>query len=264
MKKGQKDQAKYCSVSGFAHAFILAAVVLIGIAGIGYFAFQNGQIKINREETLPTAANSSTVQLTTTLSPDEGIISEGSTTGWSKYTNTSKGYFVQFPSDIYKRKPCVGEELLLVLKDEMLTTEYSECGRDSLYTIEFRTYFAGETMPDGLIESTNPVRQNYIDLVNKFTTTTKKTYKLSGLVVTDYIQIKREVVEKDDTADMEYIEYLKHLKEKEDETNFYESLSEWRREVYIRGNNFVIVVLSLDKGNNEILDKILSTFEFLE
>lgn len=61
---------------GFVHIILIVIIVLIGIAGVGYYAYKNGQIKIPNQKT------------NTQTAPD-----------WKSYTNNFLGYTFDYPPD---------------------------------------------------------------------------------------------------------------------------------------------------------------------
>ena len=84
MKKNKltKGFAKYHTIFGFTHIILLMAIVLIGIAGVGYFAYKNGQVKIPSQSI---------------TSPVSDTMSESAI--WQTYTNEKYLFSVRYPND---------------------------------------------------------------------------------------------------------------------------------------------------------------------
>ena len=74
---------------GFVHILVLIIIVLIGIAGIGYFAFKNGQVKIPLQN-IPISPTPFTTQI--------------DTSSWKTYTNTKYSYQVKYPDNWFVLK----------------------------------------------------------------------------------------------------------------------------------------------------------------
>src|SRR3989344_8625754 len=72
---------------GHAHIFLLIVIVLVGIAGIGYFAYKNGQVKI------PSPNNP--------LSSATPPVSSIDTSNWKTYKNEAYGFEVKYPPPMY-------------------------------------------------------------------------------------------------------------------------------------------------------------------
>src|SRR3990172_3636862 len=73
---------------GFTHLFLILALALIAVVGIGYYAYKNGQIKIPSSQ-----------KLTPTPTPPLKT-----TANWRTYTNNKYGYFLS-----YEFKPSLEE-----------------------------------------------------------------------------------------------------------------------------------------------------------
>jgi len=104
--KIQKDEVRYRMVSGFAQFLVILAGGLVVILTIGFFAFKNGQIKLN----------SSTSK--SALSPTPTGIDE--TANWKTYTNETYKYSFKYPSDFeIQELPPAGLEPMfaVVLRD---------------------------------------------------------------------------------------------------------------------------------------------------
>ena len=81
MNKNQKGFARYNSISGFTHLFLVVIIVLIGIAGILYYSWQKGLIKTtSTQDAIPTPT---------------GIIKE--TISWKTFENDE--YQIKYPPD---------------------------------------------------------------------------------------------------------------------------------------------------------------------
>ncbi|KKQ84416.1 MAG: hypothetical protein UT08_C0018G0022 [Candidatus Woesebacteria bacterium GW2011_GWB1_38_8] len=76
MDKNQRGEVRYRLVSGFAQLIIILTGALVVLMTIGFFAFKNGQIKLN------SLTNKSAPSPTPTAVLEE-------TTNWKTYTNTS-------------------------------------------------------------------------------------------------------------------------------------------------------------------------------
>src|SRR3989344_1019646 len=78
---------------GFVHVFLLIVIVLVGIIGIGYFAYKNGQIQLKVDLPLDRKNNSSNIPLNSpTLSVNEIDISN-----WKTYKSTELGITFKYP-----------------------------------------------------------------------------------------------------------------------------------------------------------------------
>src|SRR3989344_9358386 len=80
-------------IRGFVHVFLLILIVLIGIAGIGYFAFKNGQIRPNADHPLD-ENNTSPNPLLYTPTPS---ISVSDTSNWKLYENDDYNFSFKYP-----------------------------------------------------------------------------------------------------------------------------------------------------------------------
>src|SRR3989344_7549380 len=70
---------------GFAHFFLILALALIAVVGIGYYAYKNGQIKLTQVSTSPTQ------------SPIKEQIIE--TSDWKIYTNNETKFTIKVPKN---------------------------------------------------------------------------------------------------------------------------------------------------------------------
>lgn len=77
--------------SGFAHIFLLIIIVVIGIVGVGYFVFKNGQITIF----LPNLSLSPTP----TVFNQNTFLQIDTPENWGTYTNDTYGYKISYPTE---------------------------------------------------------------------------------------------------------------------------------------------------------------------
>src|SRR3990167_5911926 len=87
MKKNKltKGFAKYHTIFGFTHIILLMAIVLVGIAGVGYFALKNRQIKIPSQN-MPISPTSFTTQI--------------DKSNWKTYTNNNLDFTFKYPEGL--------------------------------------------------------------------------------------------------------------------------------------------------------------------
>ena len=87
---------------GFVHILLLIVIVLIGIAGISYFAYKNGQVNIPSQNT--------------STSPTPTASEE--TENWKTYTSTNLNISFKYPNDFrvlenYDRKGLFGKGIFI-------------------------------------------------------------------------------------------------------------------------------------------------------
>lgn len=221
------EQASFMkNQKGFA-PIIIILIVFIGMGGyFGYKYFLPVKSTDRLANTTSRPIKPIEKPTTTPFPTDQGSVSEGDNTGWLKYTNLSKGYSVQFPSNVYKRKPCVGEELLLIPTDLELSTSYSECNRDTSYNFEIRTL--------GTNEVKTPTSDQYYSVKTE-------SVNVVGKAVTTYTSTLTVEPDPDSMAPLE-----------------------WVKVAYITNGSKSHKVQITDTENEKLFDQILSTFKFTD
>ena len=99
--------------SGFVHIFLLAVIVAIGIAGIGYLALKNGQLKMSPSP-IPSNPNQTACTMEAKLCPDGSSVGRtgpnceftpcpstttftDETANWKTYINEKYRYSLKYP-----------------------------------------------------------------------------------------------------------------------------------------------------------------------
>jgi hypothetical protein len=160
------------------------------------------------------------------------FVSLTDTSTWANYTNSDQGYTVNYPDFIYQRRKCIGEELLLVPVSEQIPDREIECGRDTTYLTEFRTYDKSSQIPSAFVKSADYHSQNII--------TKKKTYLVNGLEAVEYVSTRKTNVI--DSSD---------------------NIPEWSKEVYINHAGKIHLIFTTDQQRETLFNHMLSTLKFI-
>lgn len=151
---------------------IILLILLIPLGG--YFLFNEAnKAKVTP---VPTQAPKVTEQISPTVKP-----TLDPTADWKDYTNSKSGYSVKYPSDLYVKLNCPGEELVLrtrTAKDTKDEETFETCGRGGRFTIEVVT-------ADSFTE---PATDDFISV-------TKSEIEVGGLPAREYISIKKPAAE---------------------------------------------------------------------
>jgi hypothetical protein len=134
--------------SGFAHLAIIIIIAITAVGAIGFYAFKNGQLKINPPEKQEA---STTPALSTTVSEPPETPTSNPTANWETYTNSENGYLVKFPKTEFTRLGCMGEELTAAKKgsdNRPSPMVMIACERDGRYTLETKTYNSIQPLPN--------------------------------------------------------------------------------------------------------------------
>ncbi len=153
-------------------AFLL---VLVGVFG-GYFVFnQKKQNQTSSTTSAPTVPEQSQLKITPSATPT--TTEDQTTKNWKLYTNSESGYSVKYPSDLYVRLICPGEELVLRIrtaKDTKDEETFETCGRGGRFEIEVVT-------ADSFTE---PTTDDYVSV-------TKEEILVAGQTARKYISTKK-------------------------------------------------------------------------
>lgn len=110
-----KGFAKYYSISGFAHLFLLVVTVLVAIGGLLYFSWQKGLVKtISQQEVSPTPTTDS----------DANQVSDAIFANWKTYTNFEHGFSLKYPPDWERHFYKGGEILFEIYKAGSQASKY--------------------------------------------------------------------------------------------------------------------------------------------
>jgi putative hemolysin len=225
-------------ITGFVHILLLVAIILIGIAGIGYLAYKNGGIKkmqtIEEVANIPTIKPSLSLIPTTSVTPyptDQIKLSTGSKKDWTNYTNLTKEYSLEYPNKIYLLRNCIGENLNLENHELNTDESYEEyvasramkCDRDMPF--DFSLGISTE-------QQKAPVSDQYYSVKQGVT-------EINGESVTTYIS---NLIYEEDPNSMPWVK--------------------WKTQATIFHNGKYYTFYFIDKNNEGLFDQILSTFKF--
>lgn len=198
----------------FPLAIVVGVIVFLITGSIVGFLYKDQIMSIGAKPT-PTPTTSSTEVSTKVDDP---------TANWTSYENIKNGYSLKYPSEIFARKLCPSEELLLQLKSEGVTDDTKEaetCARDSSFDLEILTSV--------------PSRQEPIS--DKIFTVTKNEILVGGEKAIKYITTH---------SDPE------------------SSAQPWRAEVNVDHNGKRYVISFGVKDKEDVFDQILTTFKFTD
>jgi len=105
MDKNQRGEVRYRMVSGFAQLIIILTGALVVLMTIGFFAFKNGQLKLNSLNNKSALSPTPTANLSREESKD-----------WKIYTNTEYRFSFNYPNNyVYKEIPPSGLDKAIVV-----------------------------------------------------------------------------------------------------------------------------------------------------
>ena len=84
------------SSKGFAHLFVIIILALVTVAGIGYYAYKNGQVRLTPQQAQPSP--------TPTTDQVANQVTNGDLANWKTYRNTKYAFSFEYPPNLYLRK----------------------------------------------------------------------------------------------------------------------------------------------------------------
>lgn len=133
---------------------ILATLLLISLAGNGYFAYQffNSQLLLTSISPTPTPTSDFTIPSPT---PDP-------TANWKVYQDKTYNYSIKYPGNEFSRIICPGDEsnkFMLVTGSKIDPIQSGTCARDSFYALELtpgdKEFYEPQSSPDYNVELEN-------------------------------------------------------------------------------------------------------------
>jgi hypothetical protein len=131
--------------TGFVHFFLLLIIALVAFAGIGYFAYKSGQVKIND-------------------SPSALI----ATSDWKKYEYKSYDFSFEYPAELDKIDECVVGPMVKESASKNLIclrfmTPADGSGNDKLYGLVISIQDMGPLSFHNYIENRKKIQASWVD-----------------------------------------------------------------------------------------------------
>jgi len=199
---------------GFAHVTLVLIFVILGVGGLSYLAYKNGQIISRYEKYI-------------VPSPTPSINEEIS--NWKIYTDSEYGYSIRYPGDWGIEKACMGghaNDTYVCLKSQDLeTSAVPSVIQGQLVTIAPKgsSYFAGENSPPS-----DYCKENTIDKVRSCSEISIDNTKAIKKVFDNYPFVDVVIIENNTISFIVRLQYSDELEKGQEFAVFDQILSTFR------------------------------------